>query len=155
MPYIKFEKRQLLLPSIQSVCSSLCKQKHKKGDLNYTISMIIKHHIDCKGISYDTLSDITGVLNDVKTEFERQVVAPYEDKKIEENGNVYNITLPLFNIPEGYDYIIEEGKKAYRKVAPSDTHFLTEDYTVRSNEAGDFSLRKYFILKKIKPKKET
>jgi len=41
------------------------------------------------GISYDNLSDITGVLNDVKTEFERKVVAPYEDEKITENGKIY------------------------------------------------------------------
>jgi len=89
MPYVKQEKRQRLNPKIQSLCAELCELKHKKGNLNYTISMLIKHHIECVGPSYDTLSDITGVLNDVKMEFERKVVSKYEDEKIAENGPVY------------------------------------------------------------------
>ena len=89
MPYIKQERRQALKPAINSLATVLCDLKHTKGDLNYAVSMLIKHHIECVGSSYNTFSDITGVLNDIKVEFERQVVAPYEDAKIEENGPVY------------------------------------------------------------------
>jgi len=40
------------------------------------------------GKKYDTLSDVTGVLHDIVTEWDRTVVAPYEDLKIKQNGDV-------------------------------------------------------------------
>lgn len=61
-----------------------------KGDLNYVMTRLSQEYIVFHGKSYNTLSDVTGMLNDVKTEFERKVVAPYEDMKIEENGGIYD-----------------------------------------------------------------
>ena len=41
------------------------------------------------GNSYATINDIIGALEGAKMEFYRRVVAPYEDEKIKENGDVY------------------------------------------------------------------
>ena len=39
--------------------------------------------------SYHAYNEIIGVLECVKQEFYRRMVAPYEDKKCEENGDVF------------------------------------------------------------------
>ncbi|HOK39385.1 MAG TPA: hypothetical protein PLC87_12045 [Bacteroidales bacterium] len=38
--------------------------------------------------TFTTMSQIIGVLESVKQEFYRRVVAPYEEEKIKENGDV-------------------------------------------------------------------
>lgn len=59
------------------------------GELNYEITMVIKNYIDRVGISYQTFNNAVGALECAKLELYRRMVAPYEDKKIEENGDVY------------------------------------------------------------------
>lgn len=92
MPYITNERREdfdhalaLLFDNMKCIIGGI-----QKGDVNYVISQIVIEYCKLKGISYGTCSDVTGLLNDVKIEFERRVVAPYEDKKIKENGDIYN-----------------------------------------------------------------
>jgi hypothetical protein len=60
------------------------------GELNYLFSEIARRYLHDKGKSYQTMNDIVGALDGAKTEFNRRVVAPYEDLKIEENGDVYH-----------------------------------------------------------------
>lgn len=56
------------------------------GILNYAMTRL------CSGIigdiSYSKVAIITGVLENVKQEFYRRAAAPYEDKKIIQNGDV-------------------------------------------------------------------
>lgn len=59
------------------------------GELNYEITLKIKKYIEGHGLSYSTINDIIGALEGAKLEFYRRVAAPYEDKKIVENGDVY------------------------------------------------------------------
>lgn len=59
------------------------------GELNYKITRTIQDYIDMQGLSYQTINDIVGALEGGKLEFYRRVAAPYEDKKIEQNGDVY------------------------------------------------------------------
>ena len=59
------------------------------GQLNYAITCVLKDYIESNGLSYDTINDIVGALEGAKLEFYRRVAAPYEDKKIIENGDVY------------------------------------------------------------------
>jgi hypothetical protein len=59
------------------------------GELNYTFTREIKEYIGTKGLRYQTINDIIGALEGAKMEFYRRVVAPYEDQKIQENGDVY------------------------------------------------------------------
>lgn len=59
------------------------------GELNYRITAVIKEYIDQQGKSYRNFNDVLGALEGAKLEFYRRVVAPYEDQKIKENGDVY------------------------------------------------------------------
>lgn len=79
MPYIKKEKRFKI---IGDPCQT-------SGELNFLFTMEINQYIEAKGLSYQTINDIIGALVCCKDEFYRRVVAPYEDKKISENGDVY------------------------------------------------------------------
>lgn len=58
------------------------------GELNYKITQLIHQYTVTKGLRYETLNEVIGVLSCVKTEFERTVIGPYESKKRLENGAV-------------------------------------------------------------------
>jgi len=55
------------------------------GELNYIITRILKESYPLR---YFNLNRAMGVLECCKLEFYRRVAAPYEDIKIEENGDV-------------------------------------------------------------------
>lgn len=81
MPYIRQIRREILagngLPE-------------NAGELNYALTMQVKQYVNTAGLSYQTINDIVGALDGAKAEFQRRVVAPYEDRKIQENGDVYD-----------------------------------------------------------------
>jgi hypothetical protein len=78
-PYIKKENRARLLESLP----------RSSGELNYLITMLLQEYVKEHGSKYDTFNDILGALDGARLEFYRRVVAPYEDVKIQENGDVY------------------------------------------------------------------
>lgn len=59
------------------------------GQLNYLITCLVKEYIGQNKITYTMLNDIMGALESAKQEFYRRVVVLYEEKKIEDNGDVY------------------------------------------------------------------
>lgn len=59
------------------------------GELNYALSMVCKAYLEEQGESYKIYNDIIGVLTCMQMEFYRRLIAPYEDKKIRENGDVF------------------------------------------------------------------
>lgn len=59
------------------------------GELNYAFTQVIKNYIGTRGKNYGVFNDIIGALEGAKQEFYRRVVAPYEDEKIKQNGDVY------------------------------------------------------------------
>lgn len=59
------------------------------GELNYLITTHLLRYVTDKGKSYQTINDIIGALEGAKLELYRRLATPYEDKKIEENGDVY------------------------------------------------------------------
>lgn len=59
------------------------------GELNYEFTMLARCYIQHHGLSYQRINDIIGALDGAKAEFQRRVVAPYEDSKIATNGDVY------------------------------------------------------------------
>lgn len=69
------------------------------GELNYAITKLVDDYIAYKGLSYQHINDVLGVLEGAKLEFYRRVAAPYEDKKIITNGDVY--TCPRSTISPG------------------------------------------------------
>lgn len=58
------------------------------GELNYLFTRIARDYYNYHG-GYQAINDIIGALEGAKLEFYRRIAAPYEDAKIEENGDVY------------------------------------------------------------------
>jgi len=88
MPYILSAERDKLKPATDAIASVIDKST-TAGDLNYMISLMAKAYVDAKGLRYEHLNAVVGALDSCKVEFQRRVVAPYEDQKISENGDVY------------------------------------------------------------------
>jgi hypothetical protein len=84
LPYIKETERTMKNPLINELDGWI----NTEGDLNYTITMLCKNYLAKKGESYATHNSIMGALNCVQFEWYRRRVAGYEDKKINENGDV-------------------------------------------------------------------
>jgi len=59
------------------------------GDLNYLFTLLIKRYLEHNGMGYGHCNDVIGALECCKLELYRRKVAPYEDLKIKENGDVY------------------------------------------------------------------
>jgi len=82
MPYIKKERRMDLDWGSTSIPVNA-------GELNFKITQLITMYLLERVESYETYNDIVGALEGAKLELYRRKIAPYEDKKIKENGDVY------------------------------------------------------------------
>ena len=82
MPYIKKENRIKISPFVDNLFDKL----ETKGDFNFAISLLIQKLIKREGCNYSNLNDAIGILECVKQEFYRKIVAPYEE--IKENGDI-------------------------------------------------------------------
>jgi len=83
MPYIDQERRKKLMwveSALEDVGIDMT-----AGDLQYVIAAAIKH---IAPYNYQTMNDVMGALAGAQMEFYRRTVAPYEDQKIEENGDI-------------------------------------------------------------------
>jgi hypothetical protein len=58
------------------------------GQLNFAISTLLLNYIEFHGLSYARINDVMGALEGAKQEFYRRVAVPYEDLKIEQNGDI-------------------------------------------------------------------
>lgn len=82
MPYIKPDDRYKLDIKSNPVTS---------GELNYCLTRQINDYLNEKDLSYHTINDILGALEGCKLEFYRRIAIPYEDSKLTENGDVYDL----------------------------------------------------------------
>ena len=82
MPYIKQDRREALASGATP---------QNSGELNYVFTMIADKYISEHGLKYNYMNDVVGALEGAKMEFNRRVMASYEDTKIEENGDVYTV----------------------------------------------------------------
>ena len=88
MPYIKPVARNRFENQLNDIMHNL---PADAGELNYMLSRICDIYIQVKGKNYQNLNEVIGVLECVKQEYYRRIAAPYEDKKIIENGDVYGV----------------------------------------------------------------
>jgi hypothetical protein len=88
MPYIKQEDRPRYDKLIQQVVGVLADLPPEKldGHLNYFITRLL---VTLYRPSYFNYNRVQGLLECIKQEFYRRRVAPYEDKKMEQHGDVY------------------------------------------------------------------
>ncbi len=93
MPYIKKNERKKYEKAIEEITLQLNLQGtngfYPVGDLNYIITTILTKTLDRQGIRYQTLNAIIGALECSKLELYRRMISPYEDTKVETNGDVY------------------------------------------------------------------
>lgn len=66
------------------------------GELNYALTRLVDAYLarqadEAGRIRYAHLNEAIGVLECAKLELYRRVVAPYEDGKIDESGDVYTV----------------------------------------------------------------
>ena len=107
MPYIKQEDRKKFDKQIDKLVYILLFGNNKKppslgdagtltaGELNYVISSLcwqLCGH-NSKGlkrwkINYQRMNDVIGAIEAAKLELYRRIVSPYEDEKIESNGDI-------------------------------------------------------------------
>lgn len=82
MPYIKQEDRSLVNPLS-------ARDADTAGELNYQITKLCDRFIRRNGVTYSNLNLVIGALECAKLELYRRVLTPYEECKLNENGDVY------------------------------------------------------------------
>ena len=87
MPYI----RPLHRLRIDRHVTDLAPTVTNAGELNYAITTLIDKLFESGWTpNYDSFNTILGVLEAVKLELYRRVIAPYEGEKMQLNGDVFN-----------------------------------------------------------------
>jgi hypothetical protein len=86
MPYIKKEQRGKYNIYLRSITNIINRQGKKQGHLNYIITKIILETIPPK--CYDDFHNISVLLHKIEHEIERRLQDPYEDLKVDENGDL-------------------------------------------------------------------
>jgi len=87
MPYISKKDREDLKHKLVYGGRSI----ETPGELNYMITIMIDQYLNDKKLSYTSINEVIGVLECAKLELYRRVALPYEDTKIQQNGDVYTI----------------------------------------------------------------
>lgn len=92
MPYIKQEDRKVFGDVLKQLIALILDPvkfgvRAKAGVLNYLFTVILKSVLD-NDKRYDTANSLIGALECCKLELYRRYIAPYEDEKIKENGDV-------------------------------------------------------------------
>lgn len=85
MPYIKGGwKRE----ELDKLAKQILLNGKITGNLNYLLFKLCRLYIKESGESYAAYKNFLGELEAAKLEIYRRQVAPYEDKKAEENGDI-------------------------------------------------------------------
>lgn len=80
MPYIDQEARAQIDAGGRPV---------QVGELTYVLTGVVLEYVQAKGAKFATFADVLAALDATGKEFYRRQVAPYEDQKIIDNGDVY------------------------------------------------------------------
>lgn len=87
MPYINKEDRELYDDVIDTLAYKLDSCSWDEGHINYVITRLLKEAWAFRR-RYSMINRVIGAIECAKLEFYRRVAVPYEDEKIEENGDV-------------------------------------------------------------------
>ena len=89
MPYIKESDREDINWIVDNLAARLS-EKRMTGNLNYFLYKLFAKLVKLNVIhNYETMSRFIAELEACKLEIYRKKIAPYEEKKILENGDVY------------------------------------------------------------------
>jgi hypothetical protein len=81
MPYINPEERKYMTPD--------CITARTPGELNFQITSLMISYLMRHGLNYDTINAVVGAAESAKIELYARVARPYEESKINMNGDVY------------------------------------------------------------------
>ena len=81
MPYIE--------PGVRPAIDSGRMVPRTAGELTYAMTRLALNYVEQKGTGFTVFAEVLAALDATAREFYRRVVAPYEDIKISENGDVY------------------------------------------------------------------
>lgn len=121
MPYIKPEDRI----NKDGPISELAKVIKTPGDLNYIFSCLAIEYFLRNGGRYQQINDVDGVFGCASKEFYRRIAVPYEDKKIQETGDLKQLELDYMKNwdiwCEGFKETLGKGKAWYVGTATGPT----------------------------------
>lgn len=81
MPYIDGDyRREVLYRRLED--------PENVGELTYLLCALVRDYLLKHGVSYATLSECRAALFNSADELYRRVIAPYEDQKIKDNGDI-------------------------------------------------------------------
>jgi hypothetical protein len=87
MPYITSTAKTMLKSTTDAIELN---PPTTPGELNFLITTLCQAYLNKLVIkNYQAYNDTIGALESCKLEFYRRAVAPYEDDKISENGDVF------------------------------------------------------------------
>lgn len=87
MPYISQKDRERIKPHIDQFWEG-CRLM-TEGEMNYAITQLLEKYR--RGVyAYSKFNELIGLLDCIKLEYYRRMVASYEDTKQKENGDVYS-----------------------------------------------------------------
>jgi hypothetical protein len=85
MPYIPEPNRDGIYACLKEASRDI----KTTGELNYAITILchlyLKNHAP---VNYERLNEVDGALGCARSEYQRSVVGPYEEKKKTENGDI-------------------------------------------------------------------
>lgn len=84
MPYIPQHERGLYEDTLDKLSALLADRP--KGELTFVLYTLARRFVQEE--RYTALSEARSALQDAADEFYRRLLAPYEDKQIEKNGDV-------------------------------------------------------------------
>lgn len=87
MPYIDPNVREFYEPELDALIAEFVIRGAKAGEFNYLVTRLALAFVG-RYPDYATFAAAIGGLEAAKLEFYRRHIAPYEDAKIEQNGNV-------------------------------------------------------------------
>jgi len=90
MPYIKKDRRVELIQYDATGMYIRTRDMVSSGELNFAITSLVLDYVNgIPPLSYAGINEAIGALECAKLELYRRLASPYEDRKIEENGDVY------------------------------------------------------------------
>lgn len=88
MPYIARKDRDQYQQAISELAKLVPPDRMaRSGHMNYIISLLIQR-VYGESMRYADHNEVVGLLNCVQQEFYRRFTAPYEDEKIEQEGDL-------------------------------------------------------------------
>jgi hypothetical protein len=88
LPYIEQSARAEIDAALDLLIRLNALMPLQQGELNYTLTRLLKVWLG-PNPNYAAFNSAVGVLENVKLELYRRQVAPYEDRKLGENGDVH------------------------------------------------------------------